>query len=123
MLNVKALLTKILTKLDAHNTNYIIDEGVTGSWRYRKWQNGVCELWQRKGVSRNGNNTKIEFTFPWAFTYAPIITVSAGATGNINAYAAYTGSTTTGCEVYVNASSGSQVWASVYAIEVLGGGN
>lgn len=45
MLNIKKTLSKILTNLVALNTDYIIEEGTSGNWRYRKWKSGKIEAW------------------------------------------------------------------------------
>lgn len=44
MLNVKKLLGMIL---NAIKTDYVIDEGTSGSWEYRKWNSGRYECWKR----------------------------------------------------------------------------
>lgn len=42
MLDVKKLLEKVL---DALKVDYVIDEGISGNWTYRKWNSGVAECW------------------------------------------------------------------------------
>ena len=42
MLDVKALLTKML---NAIKVDYIVKQGTSGSWTYRKWNSGVAECW------------------------------------------------------------------------------
>ena len=42
MLDVKALLTKIL---DALKTDYVIEQGTVSNWSYRKWKSGKAEAW------------------------------------------------------------------------------
>lgn len=42
MLDLKALLTKIL---DALKVDYVVAEGTSGSWTYRKWNSGKFEAW------------------------------------------------------------------------------
>jgi len=48
MLDVKALLAKIL---DALKTDYIVEEGTSGIWTYRKWNSGIAECWGYKTIS------------------------------------------------------------------------
>lgn len=119
MLDVKKLVSKVLDKITQHDTCYIIDEGVTDGWRYRKWSNGFCECWRKQGKTRSGTSTNFSITFPFEFAFPPTASVSGGATGNINAYPAYVQTTTTGIDAYVNASSGSQVWLGIYVCEIL----
>ena len=42
MINLKELLAKLL---DAVKVDYIVEQGTSGIWTYRKWNSGVCELW------------------------------------------------------------------------------
>ena len=42
MLDLKALLSKIL---DAIKVDYVVEEGTSGQWIYRKWASGVAECW------------------------------------------------------------------------------
>ena len=42
MLDVKKLLEKVL---DALKADYVIDEGISGNWTYRKWNSGIAEAW------------------------------------------------------------------------------
>ena len=42
MLDVKALLTKIL---NAIKVDYIVEKGTSGNWHYRKWNSGIAECW------------------------------------------------------------------------------
>ena len=42
MLDVKALLTKIL---DALKVDYVVEKGTVGDWSYRKWKSGIAEAW------------------------------------------------------------------------------
>ncbi len=38
MLNVNKMLTKML------KWNYVVEEGTSGGWYYRKWNSGVLEI-------------------------------------------------------------------------------
>lgn len=42
MLNIKKTLTKIL---DALKADYVVEQGTSGDWIYRKWYSGLCEAW------------------------------------------------------------------------------
>ena len=46
MLDVKKVITKILTMLKAHNTMYITETGTNNSWVYVKWSNKTYEAWR-----------------------------------------------------------------------------
>lgn len=67
MLDLKALLTKIL---DALKADYIVEQGISGIWTYRKWSSGIAECWGRaaditvpSGWSSTGVNLGLPFTF------------------------------------------------------------
>ena len=42
MLNIKKTLTKIL---DALKVDYVVEQGTSGIWTYRKWNSGIAECW------------------------------------------------------------------------------
>lgn len=42
MLDIKKLLTKML---NAIKVDYIVEQGTSGNWIYRKWNSGVAECW------------------------------------------------------------------------------
>ena len=42
VLDLKALLAKIL---DALKVDYVVEEGTSDIWTYRKWNSGVSECW------------------------------------------------------------------------------
>lgn len=48
MLDIKKLLAKIL------NAPFVIEEGTSGIWTYRKWSDGTAECWGI--VSKTGHN-------------------------------------------------------------------
>lgn len=66
MLDVKALLTKIL---DAIKVDYIVEQGTSGGWTYRKWNSGLAECWRNStgsipsGWSSSGITINLPFTF------------------------------------------------------------
>lgn len=54
MLDVKKLLTKILNTI---KTDYIVEEGTSGSWTYRKWNSGIAECWGVANLSTTISST------------------------------------------------------------------
>lgn len=56
MLDVKKLLSKIL------NSPFIVEEGTSGIWTYRKWNSGIAECWGRYQYRTTG-------TTQWGSTY------------------------------------------------------
>ena len=54
MLNVKKALTKIL---NAIKYDYIVDQGTSGIWTYRKYASGIAECWGAKPISASAWST------------------------------------------------------------------
>ena len=49
MISLKNTLEAIKTKLSAHDkalsVDYIVEQGTSGIWTYRKWNSGIAECW------------------------------------------------------------------------------
>lgn len=45
MLDVKALINKLL---EAVKVDFVVEEGTSGIWTYRKWNSGIAECWGTK---------------------------------------------------------------------------
>lgn len=91
MLDVKALLTKVL---EALKVDYIVEQGTDGGWTYRKWNSGIAECWYRGNYGSVTLNTilatdivsaSMQFTYP--FTFATIPTCSIQYEGSTTGYA------------------------------------
>ena len=92
MISLKNTLEAIKTKLNAHDkalsVDYIVEQGTSGIWTYRKWNSGIAECWGRGtwtsdinsswGTSTN-QSTKLfpETTYPFAFKTAPCVSANA----------------------------------------------
>lgn len=93
-------------------TDYIVEQGTSGDWRYRKWNSGVAECWWEKSISVGGNSVDASnyIAFPFTFTATPIITCGLKA-GGIDAYRFHiesgSTSTTQARLVLINTYSGS----------------
>ena len=70
----------------------IIEEGISGLWRYRKWASGVAECWCTKEITANittawggiytsGALADTNIVYPFAFVELPSLSVSLNATG------------------------------------------
>ena len=53
MISLKNTLEAIKTKLSAHDkalsVDYIVEQGTSGIWTYRKWNSGIAECWGNSG--------------------------------------------------------------------------
>jgi len=57
----------------ANKSDYIVEQGTSGIWRYRKWKSGVCELW---GMTTVNMSTVSKTTFASNAVYTESITLS-----------------------------------------------
>lgn len=65
--------SKIITRTDLLNilnavlpsftADYIVEQGTSGIWTYRKWNSGIAECWGRISISGLTTNTSLPFTF------------------------------------------------------------
>ena len=72
--------------------DFVIQQGTSGVWTYRRWKSGIAECWCRKTVSTALNNawgslytsgslTTLNVSFPFTFAEVPTVTVSLSCTG------------------------------------------
>lgn len=106
--------------LDALGLDYVVEQGTSGDWSYRKFKSGTAECWAKITQAATTATGKINFKPAWPFTFAaePVATVSGGVSGRNDAYVTYVGTSTTGLDAYVNKSTASSlsVWVTVHAI-------
>lgn len=79
----KALLQPIVDSV--HNvlmniSDYVVEQGTSGVWTYRKWQSGIAECWAEvtHTVGSNyteGNPVQIKENYPFTFTDTPKVFV------------------------------------------------
>ena len=109
--------------------DFIVDEGTSGSWTYRKWTSGIAECWARVAVSTTVNTTwgglyvsgslsATNISFPFTFTAIPSLTVTLSGSGaGAFLVASGTGSTsTTKTGIYEIARGSASSTSSNYAI-------
>lgn len=57
--------------LDTNNTgDYVVDQGVSGSWTYRKWNSGLAECWGTFSHRAENVNANNQFSISLPFTFA-----------------------------------------------------
>ena len=93
---MKELLTGIINKIQQIAeklgliADYVVEQGTSGIWTYRKWNSGIAELWGTyTGTSVTptawGNiyasDTIPRIDYPFAFTSAPQVQVTPRYTG------------------------------------------
>lgn len=72
--------------------DYVIAQGTSGIWTYRKWKSGIAECWGRKSVSTainsawgnlytSGALSALNVSFPFTFSAVPTITANLTCNG------------------------------------------
>ena len=109
MLDVKALISKLL---DAVKADYVVEQGTSGIWTYRKWKSGIAECWGTYTANIAINTSSAVYggyrsgainlpAFPITFTSAP--SVSATANSATGYWFNNIAPTTTGGQFYLSA--------------------
>ena len=92
-------ITEINSEIDdinAHITaekDYIVEQGTSGIWTYRKWKSGIAECWGNQDQTvtvEYGVYVPLQIALPFAFAETPIVNVNFGVNGMAGAYMAYT---------------------------------
>ena len=107
MLSVKQCLRDISNRFKAE-TNYIVEQGTSGKWTYRKWSDGTSECWTK--FQLGDKQTSTEGSVYWSnhganfpaslFVDTPVVNVDIG--GNwISGATLTTGLTRSVCTFYV----------------------
>lgn len=74
-------------------SDFIIEQGTSGDWTYRKWNSGLAECWARIAVNTavqtqwgglyvSGSLSATNLTFPFTFTAIPMINVNLSGSGS-----------------------------------------
>lgn len=109
--------------------NYVVEEGSSGIWTYRKWKNGVAECWCRYvgtvDITWNGFGVyycSVRVDYPFAFDGYPVVQINGGSLTHAN-WAREFGSDASSAAFMVCANesqSDISVIAHIYAKGVLG---
>lgn len=96
-----------MQKIDALGVDYIVSQGTSGNWHYRRWKSGTYECWGRLNVQSASPNVpdsdfgQFSMQYPITFAAAPQLFVSARQDGNVHAYISYVEHSTTQAQWYV----------------------
>lgn len=72
--------------------DFVIQQGVSGVWTYRKWKSGIAECWCRKSVSvavasawgsvyTSGAISALNISYPFTFSSVPTVTANLSCAG------------------------------------------
>ena len=72
-----------LNAVATSSVDYIVEQGISGSWAYRKWNSGVAECWGKhtKSVAANSIDADNYMSFPFTFSAVPVINITVAAGG------------------------------------------
>ena len=115
MISLKNTL-KAITK--ALSVDYIVEQGTSGIWTYRKWNSGIAECWgmQKKTATATYQNFLMQYP-SGLFSGVPIIVTSGGALGQVGAYGGYANAYTKEiADLYVYTAGSSPAWIYMYVI-------
>lgn len=103
--------SKITSKAD-----YVIAQGTSGSWTYRKWNSGIYECWVR-----TGNGSSVTINFPITFVEVPRILATSGSTATASVYGSVNvfirGVSTSKTDIHFETNvANTNIWADVYVI-------
>lgn len=79
-----------IKKKGSVESDFVISQGISGIWTYRKWKSGIAECWCRKTITTNITNVwgglytsgrldALDISFPFAFKSVPVVTANLTA--------------------------------------------
>ena len=96
--------------------DYVVEQGTSSGWTYRKWDSGIYECW-----TRTANGSAVTINFPITFVELPRIVATSGSTasaayyGSVNVFTRGTTKAKTDISFQANVAS-TDIWADVYVI-------
>lgn len=104
--------------------DYIIAQGTSGIWAYRKYHSGIAEIWGKYTVTATNmyglGLTVGQPKFPFAFKEVPVIQAGYYVTGDAASGIRYVNGTTTDAQVYGWCQSGNVGKSGVFNIHAFG---
>lgn len=62
--------------------DFVVEQGTSGNWTYRKWNSGIAELWGiLNHTSASTDYSEFRVAYPFAFISTPVVVVSADGQG------------------------------------------
>ena len=116
------VLTENFELIDKLAYDYIVDQGKSGQWRYRKYKSGMAECWGKITFSPTTTVGQVQcgITFPFVFSEEPTVSVCGGVDYRNDSHISYvnTHGQGTGIDCYLvkNTSENYAYWVYVYAI-------
>lgn len=94
--DLKAVLNEVLPS-EPVEADYVVEQGTSGIWAYRKWNSGIAECWGRTSISGSTTNVSLPFTFADT-NYEAQVTLIANSNSatNVTAIVAFSSSVSIG---------------------------
>lgn len=91
--------------LERLGIDFVVEEGTSGIWTYKKWNSGIAECWGFSNVESNayasGGAKNIVVSYPFEFATAPNVLASGYISGNIQTEIGFTQSGLTQAQTYL----------------------
>lgn len=84
-----------MEKIDKLGLDYVVAQGTSGNWTYRRWKSGTYECWgtyKYQSASPNVPDSdygSFQMSYPVTFAQAPQLFVSCRQDGNVHIYTTY----------------------------------
>lgn len=102
---------------ELYSRDYIVAQGQSGNWHYRKWNSGYAEVFVKGSITVGSNGSfSATYTYPIEFVSNPVVNISAGVTGDINTMVKYVSTTNTTFQFYVFGSASKSGWVFIRAV-------
>lgn len=119
--DLKAVLDEVLPNT---SVDYIVEQGTSGIWTYRKWNSGIAECWGTKTATLTGSSAVAPFSgycyafgaiaFPSAlFNATPVVNVNGKRSSNY-VVVSYCSPSSTGVSVELQSSISGSASCSAY---------
>ena len=90
---------------DTTEKDYIVEQGVSGMWTYRKWASGIAECWcvhtSITPWETDGGYVQIDVNFPFSFADIPVVNCSGYQQATAGSYVSMVGATDTYAFAYM----------------------
>ena len=111
MINPKKIIKYLLNAVKA---DYVVEQGTSGIWTYRKWNSGIAECWGTYTTSISVGNSSSAYSvyrsgnigipaYPFTFTGTPNVTAVCANGNSMGAWLNHIEPSTTGGVFYLSA--------------------
>lgn len=124
----KTTIEQLKDDIETLKTDYVVEQGTSGIWTYRKWNSGIAECWGTYTASIAITTSSAAYggyrsgalnlpTYPFTFTSAPSVTATANSGGY---WVNNIGPSTTGGSFYLSCGASSSATNRSIAFHVFG---